>query len=265
MDVASGGPIDVSALGIGTACGGHATAAPDFEMFLTAGSSQIRVFFVADTAGEDSTLIVNTPDGDWICDDDYGAGLNPMLELAPAEAGTYDIWIGSYSADENVWGTLYITELNYTPDSLLDGGSVSGGDGLDYTLESNFGDVELGPGFWPDPHTVDVVSGGSIDVSALGIGTSCRGYATAAPDFELYLTGSFSELRVYFEADSPGDDTTLIINTPDGEWLCDDDSGGSFDPLLEFEPAAAGYYDIWIGSYSVDESVFGTLHITELG
>ena len=47
-----------------------------------------------------------------LTDDDSGGNLNPALVFADPMAGQYDIWIGSYSASENIAGQLLITELS---------------------------------------------------------------------------------------------------------------------------------------------------------
>ena len=65
----------------------------------------------------DSTLIINGPGGNWYCNDDF-TGWDPMVELEDAPGGQYDIWVGTYSADEFINGTLYITEMDYDPDNL---------------------------------------------------------------------------------------------------------------------------------------------------
>ena len=136
------------------------------------------------------------------------------------------------------------------------------GDELDYSLQPNFGSDSLTSGFTPDPFSADVVSGGPIDASYLGNG--CGGWATAAPDYDItYTAGSLSLLRFYFVADS-GEDTTLIVNAPDVEWYCNDDSNGTLNPAVDFDSPATGLYDIWIGSYENGTEVSGTLYVTEL-
>ena len=44
-------------------------------------------------------------------------------------------------------------------------------------------------------------------------------------------------------------DTTLIINGPDGNWSCDDDSYGDGDAQVRFDKPRSGTYDIWIGTF----------------
>jgi hypothetical protein len=69
---------------------------------------------VPDEDGEDTTLIINDPQGTWHCNDDY-SGWNPLVEVSSPAQGQFDIWIGSYSPDEQIPGTLYITELDLDP------------------------------------------------------------------------------------------------------------------------------------------------------
>jgi hypothetical protein len=135
-------------------------------------------------------------------------------------------------------------------------------DELDMTLPSNFGSTDLAAGFSPDPFTAELVSGGPIDASYLGEG--CRGYATAASDYDVtYEAGDQDLLRFYFVADDV-EDTTLIINAPDGSWHCNDDAPDTIDPMLDFDNPESGRYDIWIGSYESGAEAAGTLYVTEL-
>jgi hypothetical protein len=131
---------------------------------------------------------------------------------------------------------------------------------LDFGATPNYGSADLTSGFSPDPYAIGLTSGGGVDVSYLG--GSCLGYATSAPDFRLhYTSGAFALLRIYFVG---GGDTTLIINDPSGGWHCIDDSFGTLNPSLDFGSPASGQYDIWVGSYSADAFVSGTLYITEV-
>lgn len=140
--------------------------------------------------------------------------------------------------------------------------------GLDYTLDPNYGGVELEEGFSDDPHTVEIVSGAtdedSVDVSSAGIDPSCYGYATTAPDYRVIWSGSADALRFFFAAETEGSDTTLIINDPSGTWFCNDDfESGVYDPLVDIEEPLEGTFDIWVGSYTLGENIPGTLYVTE--
>ena len=134
-------------------------------------------------------------------------------------------------------------------------------DELDMSLASNFGSTDLSAGFVPDPYSMDLVSGGPVDVSYLG--DDCRGYATAASDYDVtYTSGAQDLLRFYFVADT--EDTTLVINAPDGSWHCNDDAPGTIDPMIDFANPETGRYDIWVGSYQAGAENSGTLFVTEL-
>lgn len=126
---------------------------------------------------------------------------------------------------------------------------------------SNFGQVVLMGGFMPDPSLTNVVSGGSIDVSPFSLAPGCRGYVTAQPDLIFRYNNPRSWLRIFFRGQG---DTTLVINDGAGRWFCDDDSGGSLNPMVDLPSPAGGQYDIWVGSYRAGENIRGQLGITEL-
>ena len=129
----------------------------------------------------------------------------------------------------------------------------------DFSLNPHFGSVRLSAGFTPDPYNVAVTSGGSIDASR--VFSNCRGFISNAPDFRLHYNGQ-SSLPLIISVDSNAD-TTLVINGPDGQWWCDDDSGDGLNPSVRFSRPMAGQYDIWVGTYN-NSYERGTLSISEL-
>lgn len=133
---------------------------------------------------------------------------------------------------------------------------------LDYTLDPNYGVYDLAAGFEPDPFTLDVIAGGDIDTSTLNLGDQCVGRATAQPDVRLNWSGSSQLLRIFFQAANANGDTALLVNDPQGNWYCNDDSGsGNLNPVVDLENPVEGQYDIWIASGGADTE--GTLEITE--
>lgn len=143
-------------------------------------------------------------------------------------------------------------------------GSSTGGGALDPNLEPNYGSGDLAPGFTPDPEEISVQAGGTIDVSAY-LGGECAGFVTEAPDLQLTWTGTgATPIRFYFVAAEAGADTVLVINDPNGEWWCGDDSYGGLNPTIEFAAAPAGVYDIWVGTYTADALIAGTFYVTEV-
>lgn len=126
---------------------------------------------------------------------------------------------------------------------------------------ANFGAFPLVGGFMPDPATRNIVSGGNIDASSLGLAPNCRGYVTAQPDVIVNYTNARSWVRFFVRA---GGDTTLVINDASGRWWCSDDEGGSLNPMIDIANPPSGQYDVWIGSYRSGEQIRGTFAVTEL-
>ena len=81
--------------------------------------------------------------------------------------------------------------------------------------------VRLIEGFTPDPSTVPVEAGGTIDVS---VGSCNYGMIANAPDVDFYYTTS-ADSDLYIYANS-SEDTMILVNRPNGSWICDDDSIG---------------------------------------
>jgi hypothetical protein len=294
VQVTSGGSVSISSVLTGNECRGFATAAPDYRVSLAGSTSLLRLFFVSQG---DTTLVVNDAAGNWYCDDDSFGTLHPTIDLVNAAPGQIDIWVGSFSSGSFVSGTLYVTEFNtVTPaaPTATGGGLGSGGQGqggglmqptptpvlgsgmgnvpaggnpgtatgmgLSFSATPNYGSVNLMAGFTPDPHTVQVTSGGGVNVASNITGTECRGFVTEAPDYRINWSGTTSLLRLFFVSQG---DTTLVINDAMGNWYCDDDSFGTLNPTIDLVNPAPGQIDIWVGSFSSSAFVNGTLYVTE--
>ncbi len=253
VDIYSGGPVDATTVANG--CVGMVAAAPDFELSYSAGSLPL-IFGV--TSDNDTTLVINGPNGRWYCDDDSGDGTNPLMSIPDPQSGVYDVFVGAFGGNGGS-AQLYITELS---------GNAGGGGGdrsnyagaVDPFEAANYGTVTLSAGFTPDPQRISMRAGGSID--AQNIASHCRGFVTRAPDVELSYSAGSLPLILSVESTS---DTTLVVNSPDGLWYCDDDSGNSgSNPSLRIENPASGTYDIWVGTYSSGMSQPARLDISEL-
>lgn len=131
----------------------------------------------------------------------------------------------------------------------------------DYSQPPTYGSVTLSSGFSPDPYTVNLQSGGSID-AASRLGGSCRGYIANAPDFSVnYTAGSTFPLILSVNA---GSDTTLVVNDPSSNWYCDDDGGNGLNPSLRFSNPSSGRYDVWVGTYASSSLQSATLYVSEV-
>ena len=122
----------------------------------------------------------------------------------------------------------------------------------------SFGTLNLSSGFANDPRIVNVTAGGQRN--AEGLGDGCVGSIADAPDVRVnYQAGS---LPLHFFVTS-GQDTTLVINGPDGQWYCNDDTNG-VDPVVTFADPGSGQYDIYIGHYGQGAHVPAQLHVSEV-
>jgi hypothetical protein len=130
----------------------------------------------------------------------------------------------------------------------------------DTNADPNYGTVTLRSGFTPDPRVVPLQAGG--DIAASEAGSSCAGFITDAPDVRLvYSAGS---LPLIISVDS-GEDTTLVVNAPDGRFYCDDDSGvRGMNPMVRFNNPRSGRYEIWVGTYRAGATQRARLHISEI-
>lgn len=101
-----GGQVDVSYLG--GSCSGFASTAPSLRInFGGGGASLLRIYFVG--ANGDSSIIINDPYGNFYCVDDSFGTVNPTIDFNNPAGGSYDVWVGSYAANTNISGTLYLT------------------------------------------------------------------------------------------------------------------------------------------------------------
>ncbi|WP_306015037.1 hypothetical protein [Oceanicaulis sp. MMSF_3324] len=246
IEVEAGGPIQagmavedgVTAIGY---CTGDITREPTYELTYEAGGN--APLFISAISDDDTTLVVNGPDGAWMCDDDGGMGVNPLLTVENAPSGVYDIYVGRfYGEGETSDATLYISEIG--------GGADPVNSRVDISQPALFGDHALEAGFVPDPYRIQIEAGGSLEASMSGIASDedwCAGHYTMAPTAQLDWTGGDGPLSIYVEGER---DTTLAINMPDGSWRCNDDGGPGLSPALEFGNAMSGVYDIYVGVFS---------------
>ncbi len=253
FDVRAGGEAALD--GLGEQCPGFAGAAPNLALDYQAGDYELYFLMESDA---DGVIAVRTPSGEMVCNDDQ-LGLDPGVNIAAPESGRYQVWTGLLGDRRRVVdGVLTVSEIGFA--------------GMDRRLNlaapARFGDQSLSSGFVPDPVVVPVEAGGPIDVNAAVsdgvIATGfCTGYVSSAPTVELtYEAGS---LPLYIAARSDAD-LTLAVNGPDGAWHCDDDSGGGFNPEIDFTEPQSGVYDIYLGTFSEfgGDTASAELFISEL-
>ena len=174
----------------------------------------------------DTVLMVRTPAGDWLCNDDAD-GTNPALSLEPAAPGVYNVWIGPYFSDGGIVPVTFYADAGVAT-------------ALDAAATPTSGSAQLGSIWSPDPQEVQVEIGTDVTM------TECPGFYSSAPSFNLNYDGE-GPLFVYART-AGDDDLTLAVNLPDGTWVCNDDAEG-LNPGLRFDRPIAGLHGIWVGSF----------------
>ncbi|HYE94812.1 MAG TPA: hypothetical protein VD962_01275 [Rubricoccaceae bacterium] len=227
VDVRAGGP---DAITVGECPGFIAADAPDVDLnFETDGTLPLKLFV---RSADDTVLLVNTPSGEWVCNDDF-EGVSPGIVFEQPERGNYNVWVGTFDeTDDAPAATLYITEV------LVEEPAVG--------ATPTYGTVRLASGFRPDPRAVEVAAGGPDAISVEG----CPGFINAAaPDVDVSFEADGTlPLRFYARADSA--DLVLLVNTPSGGWVCDDDSDLGVNPGIVFDAPESGLYNVWVGLYN---------------
>lgn len=120
----------------------------------------------------------------------------------------------------------------------------------DFLLDPYNDPIELDAGFDDDPHMLEVTPGGSSDAGDLS--NNCVGFVSEKPVFAVYYTSGEYDLN-FAVASMNEMDTTLIINDPSGNWVCNDDFEG-VNPAISFDDPENGRYDIWVGTYDLNET-----------
>ncbi len=196
---------------------------PELNLRVEGNARPLRLYA---RSSSDTVLMVRTPSGEWLCNDDSD-GTNPSLSLEPAAPGIYHVWVGPYFSDGT---TVPITVY-------ADAGATTA---LDPAAPATSGQARLGSTWTPDPREIQVATGTDVTME------ECPGFYSAAPSYNLNYDGD-GPLFV-FARTSGDDDLTLAVNMPDGTWSCNDDAEG-LNPGLRFDRPIAGLYGIWVGSF----------------
>ena len=214
------------------------------------GGGDLRVWV---QAAFDATLLVHGPDGAWTCNDD-AVGTSPVVDLADAPAGRYAVWLGAFSPDPvEPRATLYagapppVPVLDAAAAPLAGAVTASGG------FEAQQGMIEMA-----------VEAGGPDRADALDGVPFCTGFLDAArPTAAADYTASGGTGALVVRASALDDDLVLLVRSPSGEVLCNDDFEGS-DPLVEFSDPEDGRYVVWVGTFGArPEPVAATLVVSE--
>lgn len=226
--------------------------------FDTDGGLPLYLYAQSDS-DEDLTLTVMDPDGEIFCNDDAD-GLQPGLMIDEPSGGDYAVWVGTFRTmartEDAGTAMLFVSELEgptseYYEEEYIDDYedemTHEGGEDISLFSTPANGSWTLAPGFTPDPQSMTMEAGGPDAVSVSG----CAGTIdNDRPDMNLIYGAGGSELYIYVDGEA---DTTMLINTPSGEWLCSDDDIG-LNPAIAIDNPEEGLYNVWVGTYSQDSA-----------
>ena len=139
--------------------------------------------------------------------------------------------------------------LDALGDYFTDGGGAAAGGSTDGRLAPEgapySGTFALdGPG---DRIDVGLIAGGSVTD---GLPAGCSGAVGTRPDVVVEADTALPEVEISATPDVMGD-LTLMVLTPDGRYLCDDDTR-DLDPVVTIAPFVAGEYRVWVGTYDAE-------------
>ena len=273
LRVESSGTVDASTVREG--CVGVIPSTPD-AVLNWSGSTDLLSFFVYSDV--DPTLVVVTPSGDILCNDDYSLDtLNPVVSVANPADGPYAIYVGAFDPDAQAYGWLVITQLltdgieelvqadlspmlEVRPPAVSADAVQRSVAELLATADPIFGAADLAAGFGTQEASV---TGAGVEpaVSFAINNETCSGFINLIPSYRFTLAEAAPSLSVFFNG---GGDATLILRQPDGTFVCNGDaSADNLNPALMLENAAPGAYNVWVGSRSPSEVALGTLVISE--
>jgi hypothetical protein len=272
--VQGGGAVKANTLAAN--CTGFVAANPTVSVAFGGEADNLRAFFFSDG---DPTLVVRTPDGAYHCNDNTSQLiLDPTVEITQPVTGRYDVWVGSAVATDLIPGFLAFTSRTDMDASRLELRSlvkraaappfipvrdrlVNAAGRVEQALAAvkNVAALQAGG----EPVTQVFTATGELPAVELQTGdTLCGGLVNIAPTYAFDWSGDAQGLTLFAEASG---DTTLLVRTPDGSFLCADDTDGprNLNPWLMIPEPAAGRYLVWLGRVDPDAPVSGVLTLTE--
>jgi hypothetical protein len=263
----------VDAQPLGTGCTGYIPEHPDVVLNWTEDSNVnlLRLFVLG---MGDPVLLVVTPSGDVLCNDDYTPLVSdPYLEIPDPQEGRYAIFVGSFEDSAVTPGFVVVTSQDFNP-ATLDLNQLfprRANPALVRTpISATAMLIEAAPQVTSAvpitttalPFSTTLTGGGSLGAFNVELNNSlCTGFISGTPTFAFDWSGQADQVTISFEGAA---DTTLIVREPDGNYQCNDDFHGStnLNPALTLTPID-GHYLVWVGSYAPDVTVDGVLTISE--
>lgn len=271
VSVNAGGQVDASLLN--NECSGFINIQPVVTVDWSGSAPFVKAFFVSD---DDPTMVVSTPDGQILCNDDANDQLlDPRILIDNPITGTYKIWLGGYLRNHLIPGVLVLTTKEDVTLSTFDLGSFIerpslpevqaeptpvASPSVTETLSAKLADL---PELTNEaPITASLTVTGTIPLFQMNLDNpACNGLVDDAPDFVFQWSGDAEQVRVFFEGDA--DSTLLVVDVEGKAVSCADDvEAGNGNPLVVLENPTQGLYGVWIGRLDPAKPVTGVLTVT---
>lgn len=125
-------------------------------------------------------------------------------------------------------------------------------------------DLYLDGGFEPSPHTVNIQVKADTALAEISHNAECLGLGTKKPTLTLAYKNTKSSVLTIgaFDGDA---DMTIMVETPGGQFVCNDDHL-LLDPLASIAAPENGFYRIWVGIHENDaiSDISARLAISEI-
>ena len=250
ISLQGGDPVAASTT-LAAQCTGYIPAHPIVIVNFRGKADLLRTFFYSDG---DKTLVIQTPTGAYLCGDNMNQLiLDPEVEITEPAAGHYVVWVGSKVATDLISGFLAFTTRSEVDASRFVLGSlvkraaappfipvrdrlVNAVALVEEALAAVKNVAALKAG--GEPVTQVFTATGDLSAVELQTGdTLCSGLVNIVPTYAFDWSGDAKGLTLFAEANS---DTTLLVRTPNGSFLCADDTDGNLNPVLMLPEPAAG-------------------------
>jgi len=272
VSVNGGGEVDARLLGSG--CSGYIHRQPVVTVNWTGEADMVRAFFYSDG---DPTLMVLTPDGKLVCNDNAHEDLlDPIVEIEKPVQGMYRIWVGSAARNQLIPGVLVLTTKpsvdlgTFELGKLIKRPSIPQQVARPATAAASPQApaaklLKAAPALKPgDRQSVEVTVEGAVPLFRIpeALGEGCAGLGAGAPDYSFTWSGKTANLRIAFEGDA--DATLMVVGQSSQLVLCSDDAAtNNFNPAIDIPDPAEDTYLVYVGRIDPDKPVKGTLTVAE--